>query len=96
MVWSPSRSAELSRFSTTTPPPSPRTYPLARASNALQRPSGAMAPNFDIATVLSGAAIRFTPPTSAMSHSPLRRLRQARCTATSDDEQAVSIARLGP
>ncbi len=40
--------------------------------------------------------MRFTPPTTAMSQSPARRLRAARCTATKDDEQAVSIAVLGP
>ena len=38
----------------------------------------------------------FTPPARASVASPLRRLWQARWTATSDDEQAVSIARLGP
>ncbi|COZ72630.1 Uncharacterised protein [Mycobacterium tuberculosis] len=31
-----------------------------------------------------------------MSHSPDSRLRQARCTATSDDEHAVCTAMLGP
>ena len=40
--------------------------------------------------------IRFTPPAKARSHSPLRRLWQATCTATSEAEQAVSTARLGP
>ena len=44
----------------------------------------------------SGRRIRFTPPASASSDSPSHRLRQARWTATSEDEQAVSIARLGP
>ena len=36
------------------------------------------------------------PPASATSHSPLSRLRQARWTATSDDEHAVWTAMLGP
>ena len=44
----------------------------------------------------SGRRIRFTPPAMASSDSPSHRLRQARWTATSEDEQAVSIARLGP
>ena len=43
-----------------------------------------------------GVRIRFTPPARAVSHSRLRRLWVARCSATSDDEQAVSMARLGP
>ncbi len=45
---------------------------------------------------ISGARITFTPPASASVDSPLRRLWQARWTATSDDEHAVSSARLGP
>ena len=36
------------------------------------------------------------PPARAMSHSPARRLWQARWTAISDDEQAVSSDTLGP
>ena len=47
-------------------------------------------------TFISGVRIRLTPPASARSHSPLRRPWQARCTATSDDEQAVSTAMPGP
>ena len=46
--------------------------------------------------VMAGDRIRFTPPASASVDSPLRRLVQAKWTATSDDEQAVSIAMLGP
>ena len=44
----------------------------------------------------AGDISRFTPPAMAVSHSPLRRLRQARCSATSDDEQAVSTVTDGP
>ena len=40
----PSASASLSRFRTTIPQPSPRTYPFAAASNVLHRPSGANIP----------------------------------------------------
>ena len=38
----------------------------------------------------------FTPPTSAASHSSAQMLRTAMDSATSDDEHAVSTARLGP
>ncbi len=37
-----------------------------------------------------------TPPASAAVHSPALMLWQARWTAVSDAEQAVSTARLGP
>ncbi|VWD40979.1 hypothetical protein BCO18430_06744 [Burkholderia contaminans] len=47
-------------------------------------------------TMTSGDSIRLTPPASAMLLSRERRLSQARCRHTSDDEQAVSIAMLGP
>ena len=45
---------------------------------------------------MNGSTITFAPPARATSHSPLARLWQARCTATSDDEQAVSTVMLGP
>ena len=48
------------------------------------------------AAMASGERITLTPPASARSHSPARRLWQARWTATSDDEQAVSTADAGP
>ncbi len=53
-------------------------YPLARASNALERPSGAIAPNFVIAMVLSGDRSKFTPPANARRDSPRSRLCRAR------------------
>ena len=37
-----------------------------------------------------------TPPARAIVHSPARRAWQARCSATSDDEQAVSTDTVGP
>ena len=43
-----------------------------------------------------GLSSRLTPPTMAMSHSRRRSAWQARCSATSDDEHAVSTAMLGP
>ena len=55
-----------------------------------------MKPTFDMDTIRSGVTISETPPASARAVSPARRLWQARWMATSDDEQAVSIERLGP
>jgi hypothetical protein len=43
-----------------------------------------------------GVISAFAPPVSAESHSPFHIAWQAREIATSDDEQAVSTARLGP
>jgi len=43
-----------------------------------------------------GRRMTFTPPARAKVDSLFRRLWQARWTATSDEEQAVSSARLGP
>ncbi len=96
--WMRSSSAIASdrRLRTTIPHPSPRAKPSAEASNVLQRPSGAMNPTLDIATVSSGVIISETPPAIARSVSPDRRLSQARWIATSDEEQALSIDRLGP
>ena len=37
-----------------------------------------------------GDDITVTPPASASEHSPKRSDRHARCSATSEDEQAVS------
>jgi hypothetical protein len=44
----------------------------------------------------AGVSTRLTPQASAWSHSPARSAAQAICTATSDDEHAVSTAMLGP
>ena len=93
---SPSASASESRFSTITPHPSARTIPSARASNTLQRPSAEKSRIFEATIMPSGERITLTPPARARSLSPARRLWQARCTATSDDEHAVSVVRLGP
>jgi hypothetical protein len=93
---SPSASAAGNRFRTSTPHPSPRTYPLARASKVRHRPSGDRARPAASASLISGASMRFTPPASASVLSPERRLWQARWIATSDDEHAVSTVMLGP
>ena len=47
-------------------------------------------------SVDTGERITLTPPTNAKSQSPARSALIARCTATSDDEHAVSTATLGP
>ncbi len=93
---SPSASAADSGFRTTRAPPSPRTIPLARASKTWQRASGESAPRRARARVLSGIRFRLTPPASAVVDSPPRRLAQAACTATSEEDWAVSRVMLGP
>ncbi|KYF86670.1 hypothetical protein BE20_28325 [Sorangium cellulosum] len=93
-IRSPSRCASESRL--TMPQPSARTYPFAAASNVLHRPSGESALVWPIRLIVSGERMRLTPPASAMSLSPLRRLWQARWIATSEEEHAVSTVMLGP
>ena len=62
----------------------------------MQRPSGARPRSFEKTMLLSGVSIRLTPPASARSDSPERRLAHARWIATSEEEHAVSIWRFGP
>ncbi|GAA2525379.1 hypothetical protein GCM10010434_086720 [Winogradskya humida] len=45
---------------------------------------------------VSGVAITVTPPARASVHSPDRRAWAARCSVTSEDEQAVSTVTAGP
>ncbi|CAM5632510.1 hypothetical protein SAURM35S_07603 [Streptomyces aurantiogriseus] len=70
--------------------------PSAAVENGLHRPSGARAPARRNATPTAGESSRLTPAAMAVSLSPVRRLTQAWCTATSEEEQAVSTAMLGP
>ncbi len=70
--------------------------PSAPAPSALSTPSGASGRVAPVTSVLIPARIRLTPPASATSHSPVRRLCAARWSAASEDEQAVSTAMLGP
>ena len=53
-------------------------------------------PMAESVTNCEGWTIRLTPPTSAASQAPERRLSIARCSAVNDDEHAVSTAMLGP
>ena len=85
-----------SRLSITMPAPSPRTNPLAEASKAAQRPSGESIPACENPMNPPGEMMTVTPPASAMSPRPERMCSQAAWTAVSADEQAVSIATLGP
>ncbi len=95
-IRSPSSSASWSGLSTTTPTPLPKTVPSARASKARQWPSRRqIAPGLVAVAATVGHPDR-TPPASAMSHSPRGRLWQARCTATSDVEQAVCTEKARP
>ncbi|GAA3226475.1 hypothetical protein GCM10020256_36990 [Streptomyces thermocoprophilus] len=70
--------------------------PSADAENGLQRPSAASPFCRLNSTNAPGRDISVTPPASAMEHSPRRSACTARCSATSDDEQAVSTDRAGP
>ena len=91
LAWASER-----RSSRTRPAPSEKPAPSAAAAKDLQRPSGA-SPRCRLYSMNSpGVAMTVTPPARARSHSPLRRAWQARCIATSEDEQAVSIVTAGP
>ncbi len=92
----PLRWASDSRSTSSMPTPSPQPVPSAAAAKGLQRPSAANPPCVLNSTNALGVDITVTPPTSASSHSPLRRACTARCSATSDDEHAVSTVTAGP
>src|SRR3954451_20126679 len=78
------------------PGPSLGTTPSARASNARQRPSADSMPIRQKPTYQSGRRRELTPPASASGQPSRQMLSQARWTATSADEHAVSTATLGP
>ena len=75
---------------------SPRTYPLARWSNAKHSPSGESIDALLNPMLLLGTINALTPPAIAASHSPDQIERQAMLIATNADEHAVSTAILGP
>jgi hypothetical protein len=62
----------------------------------LQRPSGASPRWRENSTKRAGFESTVTPPASASEHSPDRSACAARCSATSDDEHAVSTVTAGP
>ena len=76
--------------------PSLRTYPFARESNAKHLPLGDSMDALLNPTDACGVMIALAPPAKAVSQSPDQMFWQANVMATSDDEQAVSTARLGP
>src|ERR1700737_3389588 len=78
------------------PAPSLRTKPLAEASNALHLPSGDTIPAWENPMNPSGEISTVAPPAIANLQRPAKICSQARCTAVSPDEHAVSIAMLGP
>src|SRR5262245_44652154 len=84
------------RLSTSIPQPSIMTVPSADASKVLQRPSGARPRSRLNSMNILGVGINVTPPATAAEHSPARKLKQARWTATNEDEHAVSTVMLGP
>ncbi len=85
-----------SRSSTSIPAPSPQLVPSAAAEKALHLPSRARPCCRENSANVPGVAITVTPPASARLHSPLRSAWQARCSATSEDEHAVSTVTAGP
>eukprot|EP00964_Phaeocystis_antarctica_P116835 scaffold80720_cov71-Phaeocystis_antarctica.AAC.6 len=78
------------RCSTATPHASARAYPSARASKVWQRPRGEVMPATAKLTPTPGSSIRFTPATTAASHSRNCSARRPPCAATSAAEHAVS------
>ena len=85
------------RESRSIPQPSPRPYPSDAASSALVLPAADSAPSAAILLPVSGSSIRLTPPASdAGPVSRARRAREARCAASSEEEQAVSSATHAP
>ncbi|CNG24598.1 Uncharacterised protein [Mycobacterium tuberculosis] len=78
------------------PTPSPHPVPSAASAYALHRPSVARPPCLVNSAYMNGVDITVTPPASARVHSSWRSEWQARCSATRDDEQAVSTDSAGP
>ena len=78
--------------------PSLRPYPSAVVSRVLHRPTGDNAPSLATRNATSSPRTTPTPTTTANVCSPpiKRRPLRARCAATREDEQAVSIAAHAP
>ncbi len=95
-TWCPLRRASESRSTRSTPTPSANPVPSASAANALQRPSWD-SPRCRLKETRSlGVGMTATPPATARVHSPCRSACTAWCSATSDDEHAVSTVTAGP
>src|SRR5580692_9352650 len=78
------------------PAPSAQPVPSAAAAYDLHRPSGARPRCRENPTNTPGVAITVTPPARAREDSPLRIDWHARCSATSEEEHAVSTETAGP
>ncbi|GLZ28441.1 hypothetical protein Lesp02_06310 [Lentzea sp. NBRC 105346] len=95
-TWWPLRTASDNRSSSTSPTPSAIPNPSASAENARQRPSLDSPRSVAKPTSSTGVSMTVTPPANASEHSPDRSDWAARCSATSEDEQAVSTVTAGP
>lgn len=71
-------------------------FVLPDESKDLQVPSGLSMPSFMNCTEVFGLSSRLTPPTRAASHWPWRMAWKAFSKASKLEEQAVSMATLGP
>ncbi len=92
----PLRTASERRSTRSTPTPSDQPTPSAAPANALHRPSTDR-PRWRLnSTNMPGVDITVAPPAKASEHSPDRSACTARCSATSEDEQAVSTVTAGP
>ena len=76
--------------------PSERQYPLPLTSNDLHAPSGDNMLSLKKSTEVLGFNVRLTPPTMAASQLPDLIACTAQSMASSDDEQAESMVKLGP
>ena len=74
----------------------PCNFLLPEESKDLQVPSGLSMPSFMNCTEVFGLSRRLTPPTRAASQWPWRMAWKAFSKASKLEEQAVSIAVLGP
>ncbi|GDY42844.1 hypothetical protein SANT12839_037260 [Streptomyces antimycoticus] len=95
-TWWPLARASESRSSSSMPAPSPQPVPSAAAAKDLQRPSAAR-PRWRLNSVkVPGVDITVTPPARASEHSRRRSAWAAKCRATKEEEQAVSMVTAGP
>src|SRR5580692_4077094 len=78
------------------PAPSLHPIPSADAAKALHPPSAARPRCLENSLKAVGKTMTATPPASAIVHSPVRSDWHARCSATSEDEHAVSSVTAGP
>ncbi len=92
----PLRRASESRSTSNTPTPSPQAVPSAAAANALTRPSWESPRCLLNSVKAAGVDITITPPTTASELSLVRSDCAARCSAVSEEEQAVSTVTAGP